>query len=103
MSPPPIDVAEFDAHKDLIELIIQFLCRNQEKGFSAKEIGDAIGLKEDDVNNSLLKLSLSDIFGELTGGLISRKYGSSKYKEIVKIDDVTINGVIYYRCIKKRS
>jgi hypothetical protein len=103
MSPPPIDAAEFDAHKDLTELIIQFLCRNQEKGFSAKEIGDAVGLKEEDVNNSLLKLSLSDIFGELTGGLISRKNASSKYKEFVKIDDVTINGVLYYRCVKKRS
>ena len=103
MNPPPIDAAEFEAHKDLSDLIIQFLCRNQEKGFSAKEIGDAVGLKEGDVNNSLLKLSFSDIFGELTGGLISRKHTSSRDKESVKIEDVTIDGVIYYRCVSKRS
>jgi len=102
--PPPIDAAEFDAHKDLSEIIIQFLCRNKQKGFSAKEIGEAVGLKEDDVNNSLMKLGLSDLFGGLTGGLISRKHESaSKQKEVVKIEDVTINGVIYYRCVKKRN
>ena len=101
--PPPIDAAEFDAHKDLSELIVQFLCRNKEKGFSAKEIGEAVGLKEDDVNNTLLRLSLSDLFVGLTGGLISRKLKPSKTKEVVKIEDVIINGVIYYRCIKKQS
>ncbi len=99
--PPPIDAAEFDAHKDLSDIIVQFLCRNKEKGFSAKEIGEAVGLKEDDVNNSLMRLSLSDLFGGLTGGLISRKHTSSKIKEVVKIEDVTINGIIYYRCVKK--
>jgi hypothetical protein len=26
--PPPIDAAEFDAHKDLSTIIVQFLCRN---------------------------------------------------------------------------
>ena len=101
--PPPIDAAEFDAHKDLNEIIIQFLCRNKEKGFSAKEIGEAVGLKEEDVNYSLMRLSLSDLFGGLTGGLISRKHEKSKFKEVVKIEDVTINGVIYYRCVKKHS
>ena len=101
--PPPIDAAEFDAHKDLNEIIIQFLCRNMEKGFSAKEIGEAVGLKEDDVNNSLVRLSLSDLFGGLTGGLISRKHDTTKGKGLVKIEDVTINGVIYYRCVKKQS
>ncbi len=101
--PPPIDAAEFDAHKNLSAIIIQFLCRNREKGFSAKEIAEALGLKEEDVNNSMVKLGLTDLFSGLTGGMISRKRGSnSKNKEVViKIEDVTINGVIYYRCVEK--
>jgi DNA-binding transcriptional MerR regulator len=101
--PPPIDAAEFDAHKNLSTIIIQFLCRNREKGFSAKEIAEAVGLKEEDVNNSMVKLGLTDLFSGLTGGMISRKRGAnSKNKEVViKIEDVTINEVIYYRCVEK--
>jgi hypothetical protein len=96
--PPPIDAAEFDAHKDLSTVIIQFLCRNKEKGFSAKEIGEAVGLKEEDVNHSMLKLSLTDLFSGFTG-VIPRKHGSKKV--VIKIEDITINGVIYYRCVEK--
>jgi DNA-binding IscR family transcriptional regulator len=101
--PPPVDAAEFDAHKVLSAIIILFLCRNKEKGFSAKEIAEAVGLKEEDVNNSMVKLGLTDLFSGLTGGMILRKRGSnSKNKEVViKIEDVTINGVIYYRCVEK--
>ena len=101
--PPPIDAAEFDAHKNLSTIIIQFLCRNREKGFSAKEIAEALGLREEDVNNSMVKLGLTDLFSGLTGGMISRKRGSnSKNKEVlIKIEDVTINEVIYYRCVEK--
>ncbi|HET7148276.1 MAG TPA: hypothetical protein VFI73_07235 [Candidatus Nitrosopolaris sp.] len=101
--PPPIDAAEFDAHKDLSAIIIQFLCRNKANGFSAKEIAEAVGLKEEDVNNSMVKLGLADLVKGLTGGIISRTRGStSKDKEVaIKIEDVTINGVIYYRCIEK--
>ncbi|MFI5422434.1 MAG: hypothetical protein ACHQWH_00640 [Nitrososphaerales archaeon] len=101
--PPPIDAAEFDAHKNLSTIIIQFLCRNREKGFSAKEIAAALGLREEDVNNSMVKLGLTDLFSGLTGGMISRKRGSnSKNKEVaIKIEDVTINEVIYYRCVEK--
>ena len=65
--PPPIDAAEFDAHKNLSTIIIQFLCRNREKGFSAKEIAEALGLREEDVNNSMVKLGLTDLFSGLTG------------------------------------
>jgi len=97
MNPPPIDAAEFDAHKDLSAIVIQFLCRNKEKGFSAKEIGEALGLKEEDVNNSMMKLGLTDLFSGLTGGMITRK---RRTNPVAKIEDVTINGVIYYRCVE---
>jgi hypothetical protein len=103
LSPPPVEAAEFDAHKDLITIIVQFLCRNKDRGFSAKEIGDAIGIKEDDVNNSMLKLSLTDLVSGLTGGIISRKRASQSQKNkqvAIKIEDVTINGILYYRCVE---
>ncbi|MGA7897563.1 MAG: hypothetical protein WCA39_01740 [Nitrososphaeraceae archaeon] len=38
----PIDAAKFDAHKNINTVIIQFLCHNKGKGFSAKEIADAM-------------------------------------------------------------
>ena len=102
MSPPPVEAAEFDAHRDLITIIVQFLCRNKDRGFSAKEIGEAIGIKEDDVNNAMLKLSLTDLVSGLTGGIISRKHASkSQNKQLaIKIEDVTINGILYYRCVE---
>lgn len=84
----PIDAAEFDAHKDLTSIIAQFLCRNRDKGFSAKEIAQATGISESDVNSAMLKLGISDIASAISG----------KRREF-KIEDVTINGVIYYRCI----
>ena len=100
--PPPIDAAEFEAHKDMSAIIIQFLCRNKEKGFSAKEIGEALGLREEDVNHSMLKSGLTELFSGLTGGMISRRYSSnSKNKVDIKIEDITINGVIYYRCVER--
>ena len=83
----PIDAAEFDAHKDLSTIIIQYLCRNQDKGFSAKEIAQATGISESDVNNAMLKMGFSDIVNSITGK-----------KNLVKIEDVTINGIIYYKC-----
>jgi hypothetical protein len=83
----PIDAAEFDAHRDLASIITQFLCRNKDKGFSAKEIAQATGISENDVNGAMLKLGISDIASAISGK-------RSKFK----IEDVTINGVIYYRC-----
>lgn len=85
---PPIDAAEFDAHRDLATIITQFLCRNRDKGFSAKEIAQATGISEADVNSAMLKLGFSDIAGMISG----RKKSS-------RIEDVTINGTTYYRCI----
>ena len=84
---PPIDAAEFDAHKDVSRIIIQYLCRNQDKGFSAKEIAQATAISEEDVNNAMLKLGFSDIISSITGK-----------RNRVKIEDVTINGIVYYRC-----
>jgi Fic family protein len=84
----PIDAAEFDAHKDLATIIIQFLCRNRDEGFSAKEIAQATGISEADVNSAMLKLGFSDIASMISGK-----------KKNSKIEDVTIGGTTYYRCI----
>ena len=40
----PIDAAEFDAHKEVGSIITQFLCRNSDKGYSAREIAQATGI-----------------------------------------------------------
>jgi hypothetical protein len=100
MSPPPINAAEFDAHKDLSTLIIQFLCRNRENGFSAKEIAQAVGIREEDVNYAMLKLGMTDLVSDLTGGIISKKQKCASKCGAIKIEDVTVNGIIYYRCLE---
>ena len=101
MCPPPIDAAEFDAHKDISTIIVQFLCRNKDKGFSAKEIAEAIGINEDKVNYTMLKLGLSDLFSTLTNDrAVLRKRESSKHRIRIKIEDVTVNGITFYRCIE---
>lgn len=84
----PIDAAEFDAHKDLATIITQFLCRNRDKGFSAREIAQATGISEADVNSAMLKLGFSDIADMISGK-----------KKNFRIEDVTIGGTAYYRCI----
>jgi len=84
----PIDAAEFDAQRDVGTIITQFLCRDRDKGFSAKEIAQATGISEDDVNGAMLKLGLSDLVGTISGK-----------KKTVRIEDVTMGGTTYYRCI----
>ncbi|HET6809167.1 MAG TPA: hypothetical protein VFH28_08915 [Nitrososphaera sp.] len=84
----PIDAAEFDAHKEVGTIITQFLCRNSDKGYSAKEIAQATGIAEANVNNAMLKLGLSDLVSAIAG----------KRKKL-RIEDVTINGITYYRCV----
>ncbi len=84
----PIDAAEFDAYKDIGTIITQFLCRNSDKGYSAKEIAQATGISEANVNNSMLKLGLSDLAGAIAGK-----------KKKFRIEDVTVNGITYYRCV----
>jgi DNA-binding transcriptional regulator GbsR (MarR family) len=86
----PIDAAEFDAHKDVGTIVTQFLCRNSDKGYSAKEIAQATGLSEANVNSSMLKLGLSDLVSSIAG----------KRKKF-RIEDVTINGITYYRCVSQ--
>jgi DNA-binding IscR family transcriptional regulator len=86
----PIDAAEFDAHKDVGTIVTQFLCRNSDKGYSAREIAQATGLSEANVNNSMLKLGLSDLVSSIAG----------KRKKF-QIEDVTINGITYYRCVSQ--
>ena len=86
----PIDAAEFDAQKDVGTIVTQFLCRNSDKGFSAREIAEATGLSEANVNNSMLKLGLSDLASAIAG----------KRKKF-QIEDVTINGITYYRCVSQ--
>ena len=97
----PINALEFDAHKNINTVIIQFLCRNKGKGFSAKEIADAIGIKEEEVNHAMVKLSLTELFSNITAGIISKKSDRiDKKLTMAKIEDITINGSIYYRCIE---
>lgn len=84
----PIDAAEFDAHKDLATIITQFLCRNRDKGFSSQEIAQATGISEADVNGAMLKLGFSDIASMISGR-----------KKTFRIEDVTITGTTYYRCV----
>ena len=97
----PIDAAKFDAHKNINTVIIQFLCHNKGKGFSAKEIADAIGIKEEEVNHAMVKLSLTELFSNITAGIISKKSDRiDKKLTMAKIEDITINGSIYYRCIE---
>lgn len=86
----PIDAAEFDAHKNLSTIITQFLCRNRDKGFTAEEIAQAVGIRDEDVTNTMLKLGLVDA----VNSVIKRPFASRRFR----IEDVTINGVIYYRC-----
>ncbi|MFL6347449.1 MAG: hypothetical protein ACJ72X_04050 [Nitrososphaeraceae archaeon] len=98
MTPPPIDAAEFDAHKDMSTIIVEFLCRNKDNGFSAKEIAQAVGICEDDVNNIMIKLGLVDLISSLTGGIVARKQRAGNREARIKIEDTAVNGITYYRC-----
>ena len=78
------------------KIIVEFLCRNQSKGYSSK----ALSLKEEDINYAMLKLGLSDFLFELTSGLARKKTNSRVGRTRARIEDVTVRGVTYYRCIK---
>jgi hypothetical protein len=78
-------------------IIIEFLCRHQDKGYSSKEISQALSLSEEEINYTMLKLGLSDFILEFTKGF-ARRGGDSKMR--FKIEDVTVQGITYYRCLK---
>jgi hypothetical protein len=82
------------------KIIVEFLCRNQSKGYSSKEISQALSLKEEDINYAMLKLGLSDFLFELTIGLTRKKTNAKASRTRARIEDVTVRGVTYYRCIK---
>jgi DNA-binding transcriptional MerR regulator len=82
----------------LKRIIIEFLCRHQDKGFSSKEISQALSLSEEDINYAMVKLGLSDFLLELTG-FAHRRSNSASRKKRFKIADVTVQGITYYRCL----
>jgi hypothetical protein len=100
MAPPPIDASEFEAHKDLNRIVIDFLCRNSDKAFSAKEIAEFTGIREEDINYLMLKLSFQDVINNLSGIIVHRKVSRIGNLRPIRIEDVTIDGSIYYRCVK---
>jgi hypothetical protein len=84
-------------------IIIEFLCRNQNKGYSSKEISQALSLKEEEINYVMLKLGLSDFLFDLTAGLISNRTSTKTIRARVRIEDVSVRGVTYFRCFKLDS
>lgn len=79
-------------------IIVEFLCRHQDKGFSSKEISQALSLSEEEINFAMLKLGLSDLLLEFTKGFARRSSDLSGGKTRLKIEDVTVQGITYYRC-----
>lgn len=100
MAPPPIDASEFEAHKDLNRIVVDFLCRNSDKAFSVKEIAEFTGIREEDINYLMLKLSFQDVISNLSGIIVRRKARSVGNLRSIRIEDATIDGTIYYRCVK---
>ena len=96
--PPPIDAAEFDAHKDMTTIIVEFLCRNKGTGYSAIEIAQVLGIREEDVNNIMIKLGIVDLMSRITGGIVARKQKVGNRGTRIKIEDTIVNGTTYYRC-----
>jgi hypothetical protein len=84
-------------------IIIEFLCRNQNKGYSSKEISLALSLKEEEINYAMLKLGLSDFLFDITAGLISSRTNAIARRARVRIEDVSVGGITYYRCLKLDS
>lgn len=100
MTPPPIDAAEFEAHKDLNRIVVDFLCRNSDKAYSVREIAESTGTKEEDINYLMIKLSFQDVINNLSGIIVHRKVSRIGNLRSIRIEDVTIDGTIYYRCVR---
>jgi DNA-binding Lrp family transcriptional regulator len=103
MAPPPIDALEFEGHKDLNRIVVEFLCRNIDKAFSVKEIAEFTGIREEDINYQMIKLSFQDVIKNLSGIIVHRKVGKISNLRSIRIEDVTIDGSLYYRCVKLDS
>jgi hypothetical protein len=48
----------------------------------------------------MLKVGLVELLGDLTHGIISNKRNTRRTELQFKIEDVTINHIIYYRCVE---
>jgi len=48
----------------------------------------------------MLKLSFQDVINNLSGIIVHRKVGRIANLRSIRIEDVTIDGTIYYRCVK---
>lgn len=103
MVPPPIDASEFEAHRDLNRIVADFLCRNSDKAYSAKEIAEATGMREEDINHSMLKLGFQDMISNLSGIIMHGRSRKDINLGSTRIEDVTINGIIYYKCVKRND
>lgn len=57
-------------------------------------------MSEEDINYAMLKLGLSDFLFELTKGLTRKGNNSTLERTRFRIEDVTVNGITYYRCLK---
>jgi hypothetical protein len=65
-----------------------------------KEIAEFTGIREEDINYLMLKLSFQDVINNLSGIIVHRKVGRIANLRPIRIEDVTIDGTIYYRCVK---
>ena len=49
----------------------------------------------------MVKLGLTDVISDITGGIVPRKHNSHATHRLSRIEDVTVNGIIYYRCVER--
>ncbi|MGI0044672.1 MAG: hypothetical protein ACRD47_13280, partial [Nitrososphaeraceae archaeon] len=57
-------------------------------------------IREEDINYLMLKLSFQDVINNLSGIIVHRKVSRIANLRSIRIEDVTIDGTIYYRCVK---
>jgi hypothetical protein len=48
----------------------------------------------------MLKLSFHDVINNLSGMIVHRKASKIGNLRAIRIEDVTISGIVYYRCVK---
>ena len=77
-----IDAEEFERHKNPLKHIISFLKKNSERAFTAKSIGDAIGIDQYEVATAIRWEAIAGIFNQT-------------YR--IQVEMVTIKGITYYK------